>query len=827
MIGSFSHLRICFFLLMFLPVCESYSQTGSYWVFGDSIALDFRTEPPAFRYSTNNSLAPGSSICDSSGNLLFYWPSQGGSYFSQLYDSNNAVIPYSKGLFHNGLQPVILQSNNNEWLVIGSYTTDNMLIDSTKPNKSGLYVTIVKRDSDTGKLYVDTLNKNKLIYEQYFYDIISLKDDKDGFWILSQTHDTIYSFHVVSSNVSKPIKNVVNDGFATSCYYYNDKGGANAVSTFTPSNSGDFLIKRLIHNDYMHQCLMITYFATFTCSFNKTNGTIGNYKLDSVYNGNSFINSITFSPKDSFIYYTDNNSELFQKNRTTGECIKIVKTTISTNGRDTMVSSVKLAPNNKIYFFVLNNLVEGCISEITYPDKPWPICGYRYNSLNNLMEHSNSYYLPQNLYDHHFSSFEHWQNRCNDTIYFTTNSDSIFTRFEWSVYDTTNKIQASGFGKNFYLTLPFTGKYFVKLKSISNKNQSQWFSDSISYIRYAKASYQMNSFEGCQWVSFYFKDKSFSDSGKNIYNWYWDFGDGTDTNITASVMNKGSVNHRYFKSNTNQVTLVFSDGTCSDTFKTLQPLYIKPAPQPGLSLSPQNGCVPQQFQIKPLHLDTIVSEKYYMYDGSNILKDSFISKPNQPSIPTGFTLTQKDTGLYTIRQELTGTTGCVTQDSVAIQLNTRPYLKLPNDTFICSDEILQLSASVGYKYLWNTGDTTQAIIINKAGTYWVKETNGGCTVGDSINIAQDFDEHCKFNISVYPNPFGNEFKVALYARTAQNLDIQLYEISGKQVASYNNITVNQFATFSVNTSNLASAMYVLHITTNDKKFTYKIVKLVE
>lgn len=160
-------------------------------------------------------------------------------------------------------------------------------------------------------------------------------------------------------------------------------------------------------------------------------------------------------------------------------------------------------------------------------------------------------------------------------------------------------------------------------------------------------------------------------------------------------------------------------------------------------------------------------------------------------------------------------------------MNSRPYLKLLNDTFICSDEVLQLAATAGYRYKWNTGDTTKDIILTKAGTYWVKETNGGCTVEDITVITQNYDEHCKFNISVYPNPFGNEFKIAVYSRTTQNINVQLYEISGKQVASYNDILVNQFATFSVNTTDLASAIYVLHITSDDKKFTYKIVKLLE
>ncbi|MDZ4756614.1 MAG: T9SS type A sorting domain-containing protein [Bacteroidota bacterium] len=369
----------------------------------------------------------------------------------------------------------------------------------------------------------------------------------------------------------------------------------------------------------------------------------------------------------------------------------------------------------------------------------------------------------------------------------------------------------------------------ITCKASSNIGCNTVFSDSIFVIDINPHIVHLKTITDtfCEFNICHFKDSFYTDTATK-FTWHWFFGDGTDSIVSSNIRDMGSINHIYTKSGNYSAKLLFNNGFCTDTFTSKQPIYITPAPQPGFQISPNNGCVPQLFNLKPLYSDTIVSEKYFIYNSVNNLIDSFAYKPNSPSIPIGFKFNQKDTGTIFIKQFLNGTTGCITQDSVSIRLNTRPYLKLFNDTFICSNEVLQLSGGDGpYKYLWNTRDTTKDIIINMAGTYWIKETNGGCEVSDSIIVSQDFNEHCKFSISIFPNPFGSEFNIAIYSRTLQNVNIQLYETTGKQVASYNNITVNQFATLAVNSSDLAAAMYILHITTTDKKFTYKVVKLLE
>ncbi|NQZ74863.1 MAG: gliding motility-associated C-terminal domain-containing protein [Ekhidna sp.] len=62
---------------------------------------------------------------------------------------------------------------------------------------------------------------------------------------------------------------------------------------------------------------------------------------------------------------------------------------------------------------------------------------------------------------------------------------------------------------------------------------------------------------------------------------------------------------------------------------------------------------------------------------------------------------------------------------------------LGNDTTICVDEVLELDAGEGTSFVWNTGEFTQTIQVDTAGTYWVEVTTAnGCTGFDDIEVTE-------------------------------------------------------------------------------------------
>ncbi|MBI35501.1 MAG: hypothetical protein CMP67_09085 [Flavobacteriales bacterium] len=93
-----------------------------------------------------------------------------------------------------------------------------------------------------------------------------------------------------------------------------------------------------------------------------------------------------------------------------------------------------------------------------------------------------------------------------------------------------------------------------------------------------------------------------------------------------------------------------------------------------------------------------------------------------------------DNGIYSVK--VIDDFGCYSTDSVELTLINLPYVNLGNDTSLCNGEILNLSAgNFELNHLWNTLETTDALVISSSGTYSVSVTDDfGCSKNDTINV---------------------------------------------------------------------------------------------
>ncbi|MBX6379773.1 MAG: gliding motility-associated C-terminal domain-containing protein, partial [Thermoflavifilum aggregans] len=91
-------------------------------------------------------------------------------------------------------------------------------------------------------------------------------------------------------------------------------------------------------------------------------------------------------------------------------------------------------------------------------------------------------------------------------------------------------------------------------------------------------------------------------------------------------------------------------------------------------------------------------------------------------------------GSYWVK--VTSSSGCAATDTMQLTIKPLPIVNLGPDTAICQGESLMLNAgNPGATYLWNTGDTTQQITIDTAGSYWVKVTSSsGCAATDTLQL---------------------------------------------------------------------------------------------
>jgi hypothetical protein len=85
--------------------------------------------------------------------------------------------------------------------------------------------------------------------------------------------------------------------------------------------------------------------------------------------------------------------------------------------------------------------------------------------------------------------------------------------------------------------------------------------------------------------------------------------------------------------------------------------------------------------------------------------------------------------------------GCFGNDSVYVFFNELPLIDLGENLQFCNGLNTELTAPESVSYLWNTGETTQSITIDTAGTY-------SCTITD-VNACSNSDE---MTLSILPSP---------------------------------------------------------------------------
>ncbi|MBC9915503.1 gliding motility-associated C-terminal domain-containing protein, partial [Chitinophaga varians] len=78
---------------------------------------------------------------------------------------------------------------------------------------------------------------------------------------------------------------------------------------------------------------------------------------------------------------------------------------------------------------------------------------------------------------------------------------------------------------------------------------------------------------------------------------------------------------------------------------------------------------------------------------------------------------------------------CITIDTVKVSVNPPPDITLSRDTAICPDQSIMLTVtSNGGRIKWQTGETSNSIIVNKPGGYWVAVSRDNCVVKDTVNV---------------------------------------------------------------------------------------------
>lgn len=280
-----------------------------------------------------------------------------------------------------------------------------------------------------------------------------------------------------------------------------------------------------------------------------------------------------------------------------------------------------------------------------------------------------------------------------NTTYFTNKSAisvGNIVSYNWSFGNTSNATTT-----NASLMYATSGIYNVSLTATSNLGCIANSIQKVSVFQKPTAQYSVPN--ACEGQPSVFNQNSI---GSNL-SYVWNFGNA----VTSAVNNPSYI---YPTPGNYSTSLIVSDANnCSDTSSINTIVFAKPHPSLG-------GVI------------ATCGTSYQLDAGPGV---SYLW---QPLNATTQSIVVNTSGTYTVT--VTNGNGCIGKDIVNVKLNEQVKPNLGNDTISCGSYSLN-AGHPGSTYLWNTGATTQNLLVNTAATYIVTVTDINKCVGkDTVNV---------------------------------------------------------------------------------------------
>ncbi len=424
--------------------------------------------------------------------------------------------------------------------------------------------------------------------------------------------------------------------------------------------------ERISQNNYLSELTLYR--------FNKTNAQFYNPLLiDSIRNTKGHFTSRIFAPCDSILYYF-----IWTHDNTPNKLVKVVLNKDMNRILNkyefpfkdfNLFFDMKLAPNGKIVAsvgFRYNPTISNVIRFINNPNDPSNT--FNVSKVLNYVENldiscvdNTILFFPNTPGLYKKVEFGYRDNCNKNSVVFTNHSDTFwFKRFTYymgngdSVNTTINHKELI-----YHYNLP--GKYFVKMKAFTKDGGWVWYSDTIIVKTAPNAYFTTQTTQGCQYIAFQFKDSStvFQIKKDSAVKHTWLFGDGaTNQWQTYGINVRQNKNHTYTQSGTYTVSHIVFDGYCQDTFSRINQVQILLAPKPGIVANPLKGCLPLAVNLQNKYQDPTDSTVWR----SNAAHYQKTIAPQTAQ----FVFNTK--GKYKIYQALYGNTGCVTRDTIEIEV---------------------------------------------------------------------------------------------------------------------------------------------------------------
>ena len=371
-------------LVLFLNSGNLFSQKyGNIWCFGKNIGFDFNTCVPTIINSENEGFEGCATVCDNSGNLLFYTNSD------TVWNKNHQAMPNGHIMSSLGSisQVLILPIPQNP----DGYVIFTMPI-QVSSGSFEYHEIDMSLDGGNGEV----VTKHNLMSSVLVTEQIAATNHANGtdYWVVAHEYGTnrFLAYEVTSAGINlTPVESLTGSAHTSCTSNINARGSIK----FSPDGTKIAFNANGIGSDSTTNILELS-------DFNNSTGVISN-SISLPYQGGEY--GLSFSPDNSRLYcatwtalgFTGQN-HLYQFDLTSGDSATIAnsKYIIQSTPTSNTFGHLKIGPDGKIYVARAHDY----IGVINAPNATGAMCNYDHEAfalpnslsnygLNNYVEYTN------------------------------------------------------------------------------------------------------------------------------------------------------------------------------------------------------------------------------------------------------------------------------------------------------------------------------------------------------------------------------------------------------------------------------------------------------
>ncbi|WP_170065292.1 T9SS type B sorting domain-containing protein [Salegentibacter salegens] len=791
---------IYLFLINFLVLSLQLNaqQEAANWYFGDGAGLSFSSgELENLDNGRLRTVEGSTSISDQNGNLLFYTDG------TIVFDRNHDLMQNGTDLKGNvsTTQSAIIvprPAHPGRYFIFTVDKPDYYLT----PNDEieGVHFSEVDMNLNNGNggivegrknIHLETYNssnasENEFKSSEKISAVIS--GDCVSYWVVTQFTNKFYSFRVSESGVeTTPVVSTLSNNFppilnendiniTAGGYLKISPDGKKMAAAYTGTSLGN-------SNSGTKNTGKV-----FLYDFNDLTGKVTNEEL---ILENSYPYGVGFSPTSSKLYITANifnsndfleNSELYQFDLASNNIMDSRELIHSSRN---VAGGLQLAINGKVYRAGYPTddggyLNHTRISVINKPEEDAQNVDYRHNSVD-IAPNNSKLGLPPFVQSLFKNSFE-VENLCFGTsTEFTISGEPDFDAVLWEFGDgeTSNTPNPSHVYSE-------PGTYTVALIKTRNGIPQDPVCKEITILKLPEINQDFtlqqcditDNDPGDGITTFNLqlaRNELLSAENSSVQLYFYE----DEQSAIDDVENEEALRSTYRNNIPNQeltIKLVDLNGECSKlnkiTLEATGGVQLNPAPVSGCELTDGEGefnlTEIEQNIIQELGLSQNITLSFHQTENDAILGENYLPQIYLSAPKTIYIRAEADNSCYGF-------------GSIELSLNSLPEIRDAMVTQACIDDFpLTLGNDINmpnpgdYNYSWNTGETSQTILVNAPGTYnlSITDTNLGCS------------REIQYIIEQFPNPEILELEIENQGETNQ-VTVLTNELSGLSFAMDN------------------------------------------